>query len=113
MRLRLGTKFSATIAGILAFSIVSSLLALFAAWRVDQRLEQAHREELPSEAAGPKSKYRQLGFDLVPPPLLPSEVSVDISSAGGSQGISTASSVRPNNSRSARHRRRGIQPCNP
>jgi len=51
MRLRLATRFSATIAGILTLSIVSSLLALYAAWRVDQRLEQAHQEELPSVRA--------------------------------------------------------------
>ena len=51
MRLRLATRFSATIAGILTLSIVSSLLALYAAWRVDRRLEQAHQEELPSVRA--------------------------------------------------------------
>ena len=51
MRFRLATRFSATIAGILTLSIVSSLVALYAAWRVDRRLEQAHQEELPSVRA--------------------------------------------------------------
>ncbi len=51
MRFRLATRFSATIAGILALSIISSLVALYAAWRVDRRLEQAHQEELPSVRA--------------------------------------------------------------
>jgi signal transduction histidine kinase len=48
MRFRLATRFSATIAGILTLSMISSLVALYAAWRVNRRLEQAHQEELPS-----------------------------------------------------------------
>lgn len=48
MRLRLATKFSVTILGVLALSIFSSLLALYAAWRIDQRLEETHKETLPS-----------------------------------------------------------------
>jgi signal transduction histidine kinase len=51
MRFRLATWFSATIAGILTLSVISSLVALYAAWRVGQRLEQAHQEELPSVRA--------------------------------------------------------------
>ena len=51
MRLRLATKFSATILGVLALSISSSLLALYAAWRIDRRLEEAHKETLPSVRA--------------------------------------------------------------
>ena len=51
MRIRLATRFSATIAGILTLSLVSSLVALYAAWCVDRRLEQAHQEDLPSVRA--------------------------------------------------------------
>ncbi len=51
MRLRLATTFSATILGVLALSISSSLLALYAAWRIDRRLEEAHKETLPSVRA--------------------------------------------------------------
>ena len=51
MRFRLATRFSATIAGILTLSIISSLVALYSAWRVGQRLEQAHQEALPGVRA--------------------------------------------------------------
>ena len=51
MRFRLATRFTTTIAGILTLSIISSLVALFAAWCVDRRLAQAHQEELPSVRA--------------------------------------------------------------
>ena len=51
MRFRLATRFSATIAGILTLSMISSLVALYAAWRVGQRLEQAHQDELPGVRA--------------------------------------------------------------
>jgi signal transduction histidine kinase len=48
MRLRLATTFSATILGVLALSIASSMLTLYAAWRIHYRLEEAHKETLPS-----------------------------------------------------------------
>ena len=51
MRLRLATKFSATILGVLALSISSSVLALYAAWRIQYRMEEAHKETLPSVRA--------------------------------------------------------------
>ncbi len=51
MRIRLATRFSATIAGILTLSMISSVAALCAAWRVDQRLEQAQQEALPGTRA--------------------------------------------------------------
>ena len=51
MRFRLATRFSATIAGILSLSMISSLVALYAAWRIDQRLDQAHQEAMPSVRA--------------------------------------------------------------
>ncbi len=51
MRLRLATTFSATILGVLALSISSSLLALYAARRIDRRLEEAHKETLPGVRA--------------------------------------------------------------
>ncbi len=51
MRFRLATRFSATIAGILTLSIISSVVALYAAWRAGQRLEQAHQAALPGVRA--------------------------------------------------------------
>ena len=51
MRLRLATRFSVTILGILTISIFSSLLTLYAAWRIDQRLEETRTETLPSVRA--------------------------------------------------------------
>ena len=48
MRLHLASTFSATIVGVLVLSILSSLLALYSAWRVEQRLEEAHKETIPS-----------------------------------------------------------------
>ncbi|HEV2972759.1 MAG TPA: ATP-binding protein [Pirellulales bacterium] len=51
MGLRLGTKFSWTIFGIVAISILSSLVALYAAWRVNKRLEETARESFPNVRA--------------------------------------------------------------
>jgi signal transduction histidine kinase len=51
MGLRLATKFSWTILGIVAISILSSLVALYAAWRVNRRLEETARESLPNVRA--------------------------------------------------------------
>jgi len=48
MRPRLATRFSWTILGIVAVSTLSSLVALYGAWRVNRRLEDAARENLPS-----------------------------------------------------------------
>ncbi len=48
MRTRLATKFLWTILGIVGLSIVSSLVALYGAWRVDKRLEDATRENVPT-----------------------------------------------------------------
>jgi signal transduction histidine kinase len=51
MRLNLATRFSATIVGVLALSILSSLVALYAAYRVNRRLEEIARESMPSVRA--------------------------------------------------------------
>ena len=48
MRLNLATKFSVTILGVVLLAILSSLVTLYAAWRVNIRLEEAARENLPS-----------------------------------------------------------------
>lgn len=47
MRLRLATKFSWSILGIVALSIVSSGVAWYAAWRVNRRLDLNARQALP------------------------------------------------------------------
>ena len=51
MRSRLATKFSVTILGVVVLAILSSLVTLYAAWRVNIRLEEADRENLPSVRA--------------------------------------------------------------
>ena len=51
MRSRLATKFSVTILGVVVLAIVSSLVTLYAAWRVNVRLEEANRENLSSVRA--------------------------------------------------------------
>jgi signal transduction histidine kinase len=51
MRPRLATKFLWTILGIVGLSILSSLVTLYGAWRVDLRLEQAARESVPAARA--------------------------------------------------------------
>ena len=51
MGLRLATKFSWTILGIVAISILSSLAALYVAWRVGRRLEDTAHESLPNVRA--------------------------------------------------------------
>jgi len=48
MRLRLATKFSATILGVVALSVLSSLVALYAAWRTNRRLEKTNQETTAS-----------------------------------------------------------------
>ena len=50
MRSRLATKFSVTILGVVVLAILSSLVTLYAAWRVNIRLEEASRENLPASA---------------------------------------------------------------
>jgi signal transduction histidine kinase len=47
MRLRLATRFSWTILGIVALALVSSLVAWYGAWRVNRRLAEAAREDQP------------------------------------------------------------------
>ncbi len=47
MRLRLANRFSWTILGIVALSLVSSLVAWYGAWRVNRRLTEATREDQP------------------------------------------------------------------
>ena len=51
MGLRLATKFSWTISGIVAISILSSLAALYGAWRINRRLDEAARESFPNVRA--------------------------------------------------------------
>ncbi len=51
MRPRLATKFLWTILGIVGLSILSSLVTLYSAWRIDLRLEQAARESVPAARA--------------------------------------------------------------
>jgi signal transduction histidine kinase len=56
MRLRLATRFSATIVSIFLLSLLSNLMAFFAAWRVDKRLDEIARANVPS--AGAAEKFR-------------------------------------------------------
>lgn len=51
MRLKLATRFSVTIVGVLTLSILSSLVALYAAYRVTKRLEETARENMPTVRA--------------------------------------------------------------
>jgi signal transduction histidine kinase len=51
MRPRLATKFLWTILGIVGLSVLSSLVTLYSAWRIDLRLEQAERESVPAARA--------------------------------------------------------------
>ena len=51
MRSSLARKFSVTILGVVVLAIVSSLVTLYAAWRVKIRLEEANRENLSSVRA--------------------------------------------------------------
>jgi signal transduction histidine kinase len=51
MRPRLATKFLWTILGIVGLSVLSSLVTLYGAWRIDLRLEQAARESVPAARA--------------------------------------------------------------
>jgi len=51
MRLRLATKFSATILGVVGLAILSSLVTLYAAWRISARLEEAKWENSSSVGA--------------------------------------------------------------
>ena len=44
MRWNLASKFSATILGVVALAILSSLMTFYGAWRVNIRLEQAGQE---------------------------------------------------------------------
>ncbi len=48
MAFKLATKFSWTILGILAISILSSAMTLYAAWRVHRRLDEMSRDSLPN-----------------------------------------------------------------
>ena len=56
MRLRLATKFSMTIMGVLALALLSNIVALFAAWRVHKRLEEIATGNVPIAAAAEKFK---------------------------------------------------------
>jgi signal transduction histidine kinase len=56
VRLRLATKFSATILGIFTLSLLSNMMALFVAWRVDKRLDEIARANVPS--AGAAEEFR-------------------------------------------------------
>lgn len=47
MRWNLASKFSATILGVVALAILSSLVTFYGAWRVNKRLEEADQENLP------------------------------------------------------------------
>ena len=51
MRLRLATRFSAIIVAIFALSLLSNMMALFAAWRVEKRLGEIARADVPSANA--------------------------------------------------------------
>ncbi len=51
MRPTLATKFSWSILGIVALSLASSLVTVYGAWRVNVRLEETARENLPSVRA--------------------------------------------------------------
>jgi len=51
MRPTLATKFSWSILGIVALSLASSLVTVYGAWRVNLRLEESARDNLPSVRA--------------------------------------------------------------
>jgi signal transduction histidine kinase len=51
MRWNLATKFSVTILGVVVVAFLSSLVTWYAAWRVERRLEEAGRENLPAVLA--------------------------------------------------------------
>ena len=51
MRSKLATKFSVTILGVVVLAILSSLVTLFAAWRINVRLAEANQENLSSVRA--------------------------------------------------------------
>src|SRR5579871_2706591 len=51
MRFKLSTKFAWSILGIVALSLVSSVVAAYGAWRVNRRLEETARENLPTVRA--------------------------------------------------------------
>ena len=55
MRSRLATTFSVTILGVVALAILSSLVTLYAAWRVNIRLEEAW-DDRPGAAADEKAE---------------------------------------------------------
>ena len=47
MRLRLASRFSALILAIFALALLSNLMALFAAWRVEKRLKEIATADVP------------------------------------------------------------------
>jgi signal transduction histidine kinase len=51
MRLRLASRFSALILAIFALALLSNLMALFAAWRVERRLKEIATADVPSADA--------------------------------------------------------------
>ncbi len=60
MRSRLATRFSATILGVVSLAILSSLVTLFAAWKISFRLEQASQYILSADRAeGADLHHRQ------------------------------------------------------
>ncbi|MGO9110112.1 MAG: sensor histidine kinase [Thermoguttaceae bacterium] len=70
MRSRLATKFSATILGVVALAILSSLVTLYAALRVNYRLEEADRENLLSDRVQEVKKLLLEGNNLMASCLL-------------------------------------------
>ena len=65
MRFKLATKFSWTILGIVAISILSSSMTLFAAWRIDRRLEEMSRDSLPNIRAEDVKVLRRQRNELI------------------------------------------------
>ncbi len=60
MRSRLATRFSVTILGVVMLAILSSLVTLFAAWRISFRLEEANPYILSTDrAAGADMDHRK------------------------------------------------------
>jgi signal transduction histidine kinase len=61
MRSHLATKFSATILGVVALALLSSLVTLYAAWRINIRLEEANWDDRPGVGADDaETNHRQM-----------------------------------------------------
>ncbi len=70
MRLTLATRFSATVLGVVALAIGSSLATLYGAWRLNQRLDEIGREDLASVRAEDVEVALLQGNDLIASYLL-------------------------------------------